>query len=420
MPTSPDGHCAAPARMAADPITQALPAMVAFWRSDLTCAFANGAYGEWFGRSSDQMLGCHMSDLMGPRLFAQNEPHIRAALEGSAQKFERTLIKADGAVGHTLASYLPQRDEAGTVIGFIAQVVDITPIEETRRALSLAALVFDSMVEGVIVADLDSRIVSVNRAFTAITGYAPVEAIGQTTHFLGLDRDDERFRAELVRVVATEQAWRGDMWSRRKDGRHFLAEQTTTLAFDRDGQPTHYVSIFHDVTEARRGASQLRRQALHDILTGLPNRAALRERIQDMTGGDGAPFTLLFLDLDGFKPINDRHGHDAGDQVLREIARRLTSLLRPGDMAARFAGDEFVVLVEDAPDQDAAAAIAVRIEREFGEPVFLDGAAVTVGVSIGTARYPADGRTKSELLAHADIAMYAVKRSRRFQNAWSG
>ncbi len=394
-------------------VASSLPAMVAFWRRDLSCAFANGAYREWFGRSPEQMFGCHLRDLLGDALFERNRPYIDGALAGREQRFERTLVKADGTVGHTLASYIPRLDENGAVLGFVAQVVDVSPLENTRRSLALSALVIDCMVEGVVVADLEGRIVSVNPAFTRITGFERHEVLGLTTHLLGLDRDSDAFRALIVRAIAETGFWRGDIRSLRKDGVSFIAEQTTTIAHGPGGEPLHYVSLFHDVTDARASLAQLAEQASRDMLTGLCNRATLIERLHAMTNGsraDADPFVLLFIDLDDFKSVNDRHGHAAGDQFLRAAANRLSKIVREGDVVARFAGDEFVVVLTSAGTAAGLAESLTRIERELCEPIALGDRIVPIGASIGIASYPGDGHTPDALLAHADAAMYAAKR----------
>ncbi len=404
-------------RISADLIADALPAMIAYWDRNLICRFANGAYSEWFGRSPDQMLGCHLAELLGDHLFALNQPYVSAALEGREQRFQRTLQKPDGTSGHTLASYLPRRDETGALTGFIAQVVDVTPVENARRALSLAALVFDSMIEAVVVATLDDRIVSVNAAFTIITGYEPAECVGRTTHFLGLDRGDDEFRSHVKSMVAQNGFWRGDVRSTRKTGEHFLAEQTTSIAADHDGKPAYYVSLFRDVTEDRRARDQLNRLASHDCLTMLPNRAALSERLRILTQSEAAPFSLLFIDLDGFKPINDRYGHEYGDHVLQVVARRLVAGLRENDFVARQAGDEFVAILARGNEQFRDMDIQARLKRTIAEPITLGANTISVQASIGVARHPEHGRTPAALLAKADVAMYKVKRRNATQRS---
>ena len=385
--------------------------MVAFWRADLTCAFANGAYLEWFGRAPDAMFGIHLRTLLGDVLFEQNRRFIEGALEGREQQFERTLVKADGSSGRTLASYIPRFNEAGQVLGFVAQVLDISPLEETRRSLALSALVMDCMAEGVIVTDLAGTIVSVNPAFTSITGFESSEVVGQTTHFLGLDRRIETFREMIVQAVRNVGYWRGDIRSTRKDGTSFIAEQTTTIALGADKEPLHYVSLFHDVTEARANLDLISRQATTDPLTGLHNRGALMKKLEALTAS-AAGFALLFIDLDQFKAINDRHGHAAGDQVLRVTAHRLRNEFRDHDFVARLAGDEFVVIVTREAALRTPLELCSRVEQALCGPIGLDGETLLSGSSVGMASYPSDGRTADELLAQADMAMYAAKRAR--------
>ncbi len=393
-----------------------LPTLVTVWRRDLVCEHANDACREWFGRPSNAIVGSHLRDVLGERVFAVYHPAIETVLGGREQRLGKASDRLEGAFGRATATCIPRLGAAGEVLGFVMQVRDRAPALDTRRRLSLASLVYDCMREGVIVADLDGVIVSVNPAFTALTGYTASEAIGRTAVSLGLDVTSDSGREAVRRELARTGAWRGDSWSRRRNGELFLAEQTVTLARGPDGREVHTVALFHDVTETRRDLHRLRQAARRDALTGLANRSALVERLDELTRvAERAhqPFAVLFVDLDGFKTVNDRYGHDAGDVVLQVVAMRLSTSVREGDLVARLAGDEFVVVIESRDVAVGTAEIASRIRRSIRRPMPVGHTTIAVSASVGQAMFPDDDTTTAGLIARADARMYRTKHRRR-------
>jgi len=393
-------------------ITDAMPGLVAYWDKDLRCRFANKPYLEWFGKPPEAIIGTRMQELLGERLFALNEPYIRGALKGEKQHFERTLTKADGSIGHTWANYIPDIDVHGTVAGFFVLVTDVTPLKAAEAELRLSASVYQNTSEGIIVTDSHGVILSVNPAFTAITGYTAEEAIGQTPRLLKSNRHDQAFYAVLWQELNSKGRWQGELWNRRKDGEVFVEWQTITKISDSAGEPGRYVAMFHDITDLWRKNESMRHLAFHDVLTDLPNRSLLIERIERqiaMVGREQRELAILFLDLDGFKSVNDRLGHHVGDDLLRMVAQKLQSLVRHADTVARLGGDEFVILLDNPANRDEVAQIAKRVVAVVNEPMELSGEATRVGVSIGIAMFPADGSAPAELIKNADSAMYIAK-----------
>lgn len=394
-------------------IADALPAMVAYWDSDCRCRFANSRYKEWFGRSADEVVGMHIRELLGEDVFALNEVYIHGALAGRAQNFERTLVKADGSIGHTWANYIPDRRPDGTVAGFFVLVSDVTPLKNAEAKLRLAASVIDNTAEGIVVADANGIVVSVNPAFTKITGFREDEVIGRTQHIFAVNGAASVSPEDLQRSLDTEGHWQGEVWNRRKNGESFLEWKTINKIVDANGRLEHYVSVFSDITEFWRRDEETRRLAFHDALTGLPNRALLTERLAQLLSiaqREPRNLAVLFLDLDGFKLINDTLGHDVGDLVLVAAANHLQALVRGSDTVARLGGDEFVVVLDNPQDTDEVALIATRIIARIGEPMVINGETVQVGTSIGIAMPSGVGSTVEELIRSADTAMYAVKR----------
>jgi diguanylate cyclase (GGDEF)-like protein/PAS domain S-box-containing protein len=362
------------------------------------------------------MLGITLPQLLGPTLFAINEAHVRAVLGGESVQFERFLTKPDGNVGHVLANYIPDLDEAGKVTGFIIVVADIKAFKIAEAELKLASKVYASMSEAVLVTDGHGHILSVNPAFTDITGFAAHEAIGQTPALLHSHRHAPSFHEDVLREVTENGLWRGEMWSRRKTGEVYLEWKTITRMPGIVPGEDRYVSVFYDITESWEKNETIKQQAFHDALTNLPNRLLLRERIERhvaLAARETRRLAVMFLDLDHFKAINDAFGHATGDELLVEIARRLQGLVREADTVARLGGDEFVVMLDNPASEAEVALVAARIIDVISQPLVLQGQSAQVGASVGIALYPNDGATATALLGSADQAMYAAKREGR-------
>ena len=397
-------------------ITDTLPSLVAYWDNDARCRFANKAYLEWFGKAPEQVIGGTMMELMGDALFSLNEPYIRGVLSGETQQFERTLTKADGSMGYTLAHYIPDIDGHGEVAGFYALVTDVTPIKRSQAELQLAAVVYQNTAEAIMVTDTKGIIQSVNPAFVQITGYTVQEAVGQTPRLLRSHHHDQEFHASVWRQINEQGFWQGEIWNRHKNGGVFLEWQTITRITGIEGAPIRYLSVFHDITETWQKNEHHRYLAFHDALTNLPNRALLMERLERriaMTGREPRGIAVIFLDLDRFKVVNDTMGHAVGDDLLIALGNKVQQLVRQADTVARLGGDEFVIKLDNPANRSEVVHIAERVIATINEPMDIQGQRVQVGTSIGIAMYPDDGKTAAELIKNADAAMYEAKRAGR-------
>ncbi|NRT55095.1 diguanylate cyclase domain-containing protein [Sphaerotilus uruguayifluvii] len=289
---------------------------------------------------------------------------------------------------------------------------DLAERQRVAAELQLAACVFDNAMDGIVVTDAHSTILSVNPAFSALTGYAPEEMIGRRLSLLRTEHEQPGFYREQWQRLLREGRWAGELWNRRKDGELFCERLNISRVQAAPGQPERFVGIFNDITEMRRSEERIRFLAFHDALTGLPNRALLLERLERALAGArrlGERIGLMFIDLDRFKPINDTLGHAVGDALLVQVARRLREQLRQHDTAARMGGDEFVVLLERVNDPAALGRLAERLKGAIGQPMEVCGHALQVGASIGLACFPDDGQDAVTLMHHADASMYAVK-----------
>jgi diguanylate cyclase (GGDEF)-like protein/PAS domain S-box-containing protein len=353
---------------------------------------------------------------MGERLFALNEPYIRAVLVGTPQKFERALTKTDGSIGYTWANYIPDIDANGAIEGFIVLVSDVTTLKEAEAELKLAASVYQNTVEGIMVTDAENNILSVNPAFTEITGYTAEESIGQNPRMLNSGKHDPIFFSDIWQKLESSGVWSGEIWNRHKNGELFLERMSINKIPDLSGKSYRYAALFHDITELRRKEEYIKHLAFHDALTDLPNRSLLMERLDHqiaMSEREPRGLAVMFLDLDRFKFVNDSLGHEIGDDLLKSVANKLQSLVRLNDTVARLGGDEFVILLDNPTNKIEIAEIAKRIVATINEPMEFRGKFAEVGTSIGIALYPNDGRTAAELIKNADTAMYVSKSAGR-------
>ena len=398
-------------------IADAVPGLVAYWRRDLSCRFASRSFLDWYGRSREEMLTLSMPEVLGADAFERTQPYLDGVLAGQVQAFERSIRRPDGRLGHMLVHYVPDTDARGEVRGIFAVANDVTSLKLAQRELMLAATVLEATVDAIMVTDAQGVILSVNPAFTAITGFEAQEVLGRTLDLLG--RDDPALEAQARLALRAQRHWQGELWRRRKSGEAFLQWLDVSLIPDEDGAGERLLHVFSDGTERRQRDERLRHLAFHDALTGLANRSLLMERLSRLLGQthrERRELALMYMDLDGFKAVNDSVGHAQGDALLRLVAARMTPLVRDTDTLARLGGDEFVLLLDQAAGVQELEQVAGRLIEAVSQPVVLAGQSVVVGVSVGIARFPQDGRSVETLMRAADLAMYAAKAGGR--NRW--
>jgi diguanylate cyclase (GGDEF)-like protein/PAS domain S-box-containing protein len=292
-------------------------------------------------------------------------------------------------------------------------VQDITASHEAASRLRLAASVVECANEGICITDAQSRIVEVNPALCTLTGYGRDDLIGHTPRLFKSGRHDADFYQMMWQALRDKGHWYGELWNRRADGGSYAVRLAVSAVTDAAGRVTHYVGTMADITPAKLYEAQLENIAHFDVLTHVPNRLLLADRLRQAIAQaerTRAFVAVCYLDLDGFKPINDTHGHDAGDKVLVEIAQRLAACLRGGDTVARLGGDEFVLVLGLAALEDLATATTRMIE-EVARPMTVAGRTVSISASVGVSIYPRDGLESDALLRHADEAMCRAKRA---------
>ncbi len=305
---------------------------------------------------------------------------------------------------------LPQYSR-GRPIGRVYSFRDISQQVADEAKLQLAAKVFEASMDAIFVTDVDHLIVTANPACERLTGFSQQELLGKSLHDFVSKQSDDAFVDKLLDQLGQGSLWEGELLNRRKNGAPYLCLASLVRVQNEDGNAQHYVCFFRDMTETHAAKQKIEELAYKDLLTGLPNRLLLTERIQQAlvsSDRNGSQFAILFLDLDHFKKINDSLGHLFGDRVLVEVAERLKKCLRHIDTASRLGGDEFVLLLHQT-DGKGAEMTARRVIDDLKASFMLDDMAFSVTCSIGIALYPEDGLTMDDLIKNADSAMYHVK-----------
>jgi diguanylate cyclase (GGDEF)-like protein/PAS domain S-box-containing protein len=334
--------------------------------------------------------------------------------------WSQPVLSAQGDVLGTFAIYhrLPTRPEAFE-LDLIEGEAQLTALAiEKNRAdarLQLAASVFDHARECIVITDAESTIVEVNEMFSLVTGYTREEAVGQNSRaLLQSGRHSDEFYAARRQTILETGFWVGEVWNQRKNGEVFAEMLTISLVRDAQGGPQNFVALFTDITPMKEHQRQLEHIAHFDSLTNLPNRVLLADRLHQALSQcqrRGHSVAVVYLDLDGFKAVNDAHGHAMGDELLVVLAQRMKSVLREGDTLARIGGDEFVAVLVDLEHLREAEPLLQRLLKAASDPVDVAGVPLRVSASVGVTIYPQDNAESDLLLRHADQAMYVAKQA---------
>lgn len=345
---------------------------------------------------------------------------LRKHLDGDAALFlsEHRMRTPKGDWGWIRArGRVVERDAEGQPVRVAGTGRDVTAVRSAERERRISSEVLRSMAEAVAVFDRDFVFVSINPAFSRMTGYPEHEVIGQTTGLLDSRQHDPEFYSDMRDELQRSGRWSGEIWQQRKDGNEFLCWLQASIVLDSSGQRGHYVAVLTDITDQKRAEQELRYLANYDTLTSLPNRTLLSERLSRAivrARRHGHRIALLFLDLDRFKDINDSLGHAAGDRILRAAAVRLQETVGAEHTVARLGGDEFTVVLENLETPEQAEEVARRLIKAFEAPLDFDERHdVAISPSIGISLYPDHAQVPTDLLKHADTAMYQAKAAGR-------
>lgn len=348
--------------------------------------------------------GMHTSDLV---------PAFDAARRGASYEYDLAHDKEDDSFEFHVR-FAPIQDRDGNILGLVQAIQDVTEKNRSERKLQQAASIFENTIEGVIIADGKANILSVNPAFTRITGYEEDEVRGKNPRVLSSGRQDRAFYERMWQALSSTGYWQGEVWNRHKSGKAYAEWLTISVIRDNAGEPKNYIAVFADITSSKKVHDEFEYLAHHDPLTKLPNRLLFNARLSHSLARavrSGGLVAVMMIDLDGFKLINDQLGHHSGDQLLEIVADRLSAHTRNEDTVARLGGDEFVVVLEDLDSKDIATGIARKLIQEISRPIALDGREVAVTASVGIA-FSSEAETNPKtLLTAADAALYEAKKA---------
>ncbi len=338
------------------------------------------------------------------KCYEQVEPHVSMEwlpfVDGRDHLLEITKVKLF--------------DPKGSLLGLIGLAVDITERKAAEDRLHLTAKVFENTLEGITITDVSGYVIEANAAFGKITGYSREEIVGKNLRILQSGLQSTSFYETMWQSILTTGCWQGEVWNRKKNGELYAEWLSISAIKNEDGQVANYLGVSSDITESKQHEKQLNRIAHYDALTGLPNRTLLDDRLKQAVARavrEQSMMAVCYLDLDGFKSINDSMGHDAGDRALIEIARRIKDTIRGGETVARLGGDEFVVLLLGLERGEECSMALDRLLSVIAEPISIGDKFFVLGASIGVSIYPMDDGDTDTLLRHADQAMYSAKQS---------
>lgn len=414
---------------------------------------ANKAIQEIYGYTAEELHGQSLSILLEEHSgsFVMDNFRMAAISEALPTRFTHRHLKKDGETVYVELAWDYIRDSKQRIKGFICSITDVTERKkyedelvkyrkhleslvekrtnelneanrqlmkeideriEKERQLLLAASVIENTIEGITITDCFGTILQVNPAFTQITGFTPEEAIGKTPRILKSEKHDEQFYSSMWQSLIKRGNWSGEIWNRRKNGDAYPEWLSINAIKDELGNITHFVAVFHDISEVKQGEEKLKYQANHDTLTGLPNRQLFNDRLEmaiAFAKRHSQKVAVIFIDLDNFKNVNDTLGHYVGDILLQRVAETLKKCVRTEDTVARLGGDEFMLILQDILTESNAVETSRRILTEFAKPININGNEFFINASLGITIYPDDGEDVLTMVKNADLAMYRVK-----------
>jgi len=392
---------------------EAMPLGVLITQNGMMC-FANPKLAEMIGYAWDELAGRPFLPLIheDDRGRVGDLHARRMAGEVDASSYALRIWRKDGSLRHWRV-HVQTVDWGGAPSG-LSLLIDITDQMQSEVRLRELSSIVEQTSDAIMLTAIDGTIQYVNPGFEQLTGYLRCEVVGRTPAALKSGTHAPDFYRELWQTISAGRPFHAQVVNRRKDGTLYHAVKTITPMFDTAGRICSYVNIDKDFTAQHEAQQRMAHLALHDPLTGLPNRSLLMERLGQAIAHHErvqAPFSVLYIDLDGFKSINDRLGHQAGDEVLKQVAARLGHRMRGVDTVARMGGDEFVVLLTGVANRSDSSRVASELIAAIREPITLLSGVCHVGASVGVSVFPRDGNTNDGILQSADCAMYEAKRA---------
>nr|WP_246723011.1 diguanylate cyclase [Aliikangiella sp. G2MR2-5] len=386
------------------------------WHLDGRIFDANNAFLDMIGYEREELVNSRISwrELTPDAGEERDRQAIKEIQEkGFCMPFEKQYIHKSG---RTVSILLGAALLGGETQKGIAFAIDLTDKKKAEENVRLLASVFNSTSNAVIITDKDFKVVSVNQTYQQQTGYSEEQIVDQLVPFLSSSVISDRKREVILNQLNLNSHYQHDISYLGVAGKEMASMLTINEINDDNGVVTHYAFILTDISELKEMEEKLKKLAHYDLLTGLANRKLFNDRVKkalQRAKRNKSTLALLFLDLDGFKPVNDQYGHDMGDKLLTQVARRLKESVRENDSVARFGGDEFVILLEGLDYAQAAGNVARKLIENLNRPFFVDNICLKLGCSIGISLYPDDSDELEALIRFGDIAMYAAKSSGR-------
>jgi diguanylate cyclase (GGDEF)-like protein/PAS domain S-box-containing protein len=392
------------------------PAGIVMLDREMRCIFASRRWLQDRRMELQDVVGKGHFEVI-PEMAGRWTEVLQRCQAGATESCEEEPIpQQDGSIDWIKWEIRPWYETNGVLGGIIIMSEDITHRKRADEQMRIAAVAFQSR-DGMIVTDADGIVLQVNKAFTGVTGYSAEDAVGKTCTFLKSGKQDAAFFRNMWDALTHEGSWAGEIWNRRKDGGIYPEWLSISGVKNSEGKNTHYLATYSDIRDPKEAERKILELAFYDPLTGLPNRRLLLDRLNHAMAASARECqfgAMLLLDLDHFKTLNDTRGHDVGDQLLVEVARRLVETLRDTDSAARLGGDEFVILLEGLDADQTAAAnkaelLAERIRAAISKPVILQGNEHYATPSIGVTLFRDRGEATDSLFRQADLALYQAK-----------
>jgi diguanylate cyclase (GGDEF)-like protein/PAS domain S-box-containing protein len=393
------------------------PLAIAMFDRDMHYIATSQRWFSVFGRGSADLTGRSHYEVHPDMPRSWVDIHRRALAGELLKNDEELWVRSDGSRHWLRWAVSPWRNEWGETGGVIIYAEDITPRKLAEERLRLAHAVFENVQEGIVITDLDGKIVTANPAFRAISEYSESELLSRGMRLASSGPHERAFYEEIWDCIRSTGSWQGEIWDERKGGESYPQWLSVSTVRNEEGAPSYYVGVVADISRMRHAQSHLHYLVHHDALTGLANRALLSLRLRhtiERTRRVEGQCAVLFLDLDGFKRVNDLWGHQVGDELLRLAAKRMKDRVREVDTLARLGGDEFVLVLEQVGSRADVAEFARELIAQLGAPFTLkSGCQVSVGISIGISFCPIDGDDAELLVRLADTALYQAKQAGR-------
>ena len=342
-----------------------------------------------------------------------------SVMKNHQQKIVKEKISIKGKEGWFETYKSPVYNPKGELSGTVGFAMDISDREKYENELKLTSIVFNSSYDGIVITDNKTRILKVNNTFTNITGYTQDEVYYKKTNILSSNKTSKEFFKKMWKELNTNGHWSGKIWNKNKRGELYLEWLTIKAVYDKDNNIKNYIGIFTDISLIKENKNKLNFLAYHDVLTGLGNRELLSEQFPEylkISQEKDMIIATFFIDLDGFKEVNDQYGHDVGDSLLQIVSKRMLNITREEDLVIRLGGDEFVIIVlEDKNNKQIYKTLANKLLNKIAEPYEIKEHLINISASIGISFYPEQGQDLTKLLQYADNAMYKAKQKGKNQ-----